>query len=343
MGKSTAGKGTDEHGRPGCSPGPVTDAFDAHPELAPLRTAAWDGDWDATRAFFAELGSPDDVSFAAGLLARVDRTEWYLEKVARSLPADPLPRTLLAERHIRIGWGIRGGARAGDVPPDQLDEFHGRLRKAELLLIEVCAEQPAYAPAWTARLLTARGLELGQSEARRRYDRLTEHHPDQPDRSDHPRHPHHFRAQSQLLQQLCPQWGGSWEAAHGFAQECVSAAPDGSHAGILVAEAHIEHWADLDDAEAAEYLRNVSVRDELRQAARISVLHPGHRRDWHWTGGHSTFALAFSLGGHAADAAQHFEALGDTSSEAFWRYLPDWRNQFTRYRADALATPRDER
>ncbi|MFJ9148178.1 hypothetical protein ACIRP7_08890 [Streptomyces sp. NPDC102270] len=305
----------------------VTDPFDAVPELAPLRTAAWDGDWVATRAFFEEIPSPVDVSFAAALLAGVERTEWFLEKAVKAQSTDPLPRTLLAERYIHLGRRARGRGLAEDLSWDQAEQSRDWLRKAERLLIEVCAEQPAYVPAWTARLATARGLALGQSEARRRYDRLTEHHP------------HHFRAQSHLLEQLCPEWGGSWEAAHGFAQECVSAAPEGSHAGVLVAEVHIEHWADRQDTtEATGYLRDVSVRDELRRAARASVLHPGHRRDWHWTESHSAFALAFSLGGHLGDAARHFAALGNAVSESVWRKLPDWKTRFTEYRTAASAT-----
>ncbi|MGW2517200.1 hypothetical protein ACWC09_09225 [Streptomyces sp. NPDC001617] len=317
---------TKDGGRPVESPAPVTDPFDALPELAPLRTAAQAGDWAATQAFFASLDSADKVSFASGALADVWGTEKYLKEAAEAHPEDPLPRALLAERYVRLGWKARSAALAQHVTREQFKEFHDWLRKAERLLIEVCAEQPESAPAWAARLLTARGLELGQSEARRRYDRLAEHHP------------HHFRAQSQLLQQLCPKWGGSWEAAHGFADESASAAPEGSYAGVLVAEAHIEHWGGLTGAGATEYLRDVSVRDDLRRAAGISVLHPGHRPGWHGINGHSTFALAFSLGGHLGDAARHFTALGNTASESFWSYLPDWKSRFTKYRTAALAT-----
>ncbi|MGW0884990.1 hypothetical protein [Streptomyces sp. NPDC002671] len=292
MSSTTSGRG-DGDGRPVGSSEPVTDPFDALPELAPLRTAARDGDWAATAAFFTGLDSVEKVSFAAAALADLAGNEGYLEQAATARPADPLPRTLLAERYIRVGWGIRSRARAEDVSRDQFEQFHAWLRKAEQLLIEVCAEQPGYAPAWNARLLTARGLELGQSEARRRYDRLSAHHP------------HHFRAQSQLLQQLCPKWSGSWEAAHGFAQECASAAPDGSHAGILVAEAHLEHGLVLGGlGMATAYLRDVSVRNDLRSAAQVSVLHPDYRGDFHRIGGHSAFAMAFSVGGHAKDAAR---------------------------------------
>jgi hypothetical protein len=304
----------------------VTDPFDALPELTPLRTAAQRGDWTATAAFFAGLDSVDKVSFAAGALGDLDGTEAYLEQAAAAHPADPLPRTLLAERYVRIGWAIRSGARAQHVSRDQFGQFHAWLRKAEQLLIEVCAEQPAYAPAWTTRQLTARGLELGQSEARRRYDRLSAHHP------------HHFRAQSQLLQKLCPKWGGSWEGAHGFAQECATAAPDGSHAGVLVAEAHIEHWLDLDDGKDTAYMRDLSVRNDLRNAAQVSVLHPDHRDGFDWITGHSAFALAFCLGGHVADAAPHFVALGNLGSESSWQYMPDWKSRFAKFRKAALAT-----
>lgn len=323
MGESTVGE-----------PRPlVTEPFDAVPALAPLRDAAWDGDWAAVRAFFEgipgdEATGGEDVSVAAALLARVERTEWFLEKAVKDRPADPLARTLLAERYVRLGLRARGRGPAESVSWDAARQCHDWLCKAELLLIEVCAEQPAYVPAWTARLATARGLGLGQSEARRRYDRLAEHHP------------HHAHAQSRLLRQLRPEGGGSWEAAHGFAEECASAAPDGSHAGVLVAEAHLAHRAALDGAEAEEYLRSTAVRDELRRAARASVLHPDHRRDWRWTDSHSAFALVFSLGGHVGDAAPHFAALGDTVSESVWRHVPDWRTRFTEYRAAAAqATP----
>ncbi|MEU6535009.1 hypothetical protein [Streptomyces sp. NPDC047000] len=304
----------------------MTDPFDALAELTPLRAIAGNGNWAATEAFFAQLGSADEVSFAVGALAGIDGTEEYLEKAVQDRPGDPLARTLLAERYTRVGWAIRSGARAKNVSREQFEQFHAWLRKSEQILIEVCAEHPGYAPAWTARLTTARGLELGQSEARRRYDRLAAHHP------------HDVRAQLQLLQQVCPKWGGSWEDAHGFAGECLNSAPAGSYAGMVVAEAHVEHWLDLSDVAEKEYLRDVAVRNDLRQAARSSVLHPDHRPGWRGIMAHSTFAFAFSLGGHLKDAAPHFAALGDKGSESPWYYLPKWRTRFAEYRTAALDT-----
>ncbi|KOG43135.1 hypothetical protein AQJ84_31200 [Streptomyces resistomycificus] len=296
------------------------------PELVPLRSAARQGHWPAVQAYFTSLDSTEKVSYAVGLLAETADVERMLEKAVADRPADPLPRTLLADRYVRIGWGIRSDLRAKHVSQEQFDQFHDWLRRAEQILIDVCAEQPAYAPAWTVRLITARGLSLGQSEARRRYDRLTAHHP------------HHYPAQMQLLQQLCPKWGGSWDAAHGFAREAAAAAPDGSHAGALVALAHLEHWLELDGGEAGAYMRGLPVRDDLRFAAQVSVLHSDHRAGWYGIGAHSAFALAFSLGGHFEDALPHFTALGDRASDFPWSYLPNPKSAFVKYRKSALAT-----
>ncbi|MFD9393436.1 hypothetical protein ACFWBB_22730 [Streptomyces sp. NPDC060000] len=313
-------------GGPTSTSGPTFDPYDNTPELIPLRSAAQAGHWPAVQAYFAGLDSAAELTAAAGLLADIAGVENFLERAAAELPGDPLPRTLLAERYVHIGWGIRSSARAQHVSQDQFVQFHDWLRRAEQILIEVCAEHPSYAPAWASRLKTVRGLQLGQAEARRRYDRLSAHHP------------HHYRAQTQLLQQLCPKWSGSWEAAHGFARECATAAPDGSNSGALVAIVHIEHALDLDGGQKAAYMQSLPVRDDLRNAAHVSVLHPAHRPDWDSIGAHNAFAFAFSFGGHVADAAPHFAILGDRATEDPWDCLPDMKAAFLRYRKAALET-----
>ncbi|MFV2119518.1 hypothetical protein ACE14D_14160 [Streptomyces sp. Act-28] len=306
--------------------GPSFDSYDNLPELLPLRTAARAGDWNAVQAYFAAHDAPDQVDLAISLLSEEDGIETMLERVVTEHPADPLPRTLLADHYIYIGSEIRSGLRAQHVSQEQFAQFHAWLRRAEQILIEVCAQHPEFAPAWTARLTTACGLELGQAEARRRYDRLGAHHP------------HHYPAQTRLLQQLCPKWGGSWDAAHGFAREATAAAPDGAHTGVLIALAHLEHWLDLDGPEAGAYMRSVPVRDDLRSAARVSVLHPDYRPGWYGIGAHSSFAMAFSLGGHFEDARRHFAFIGDRASAFPWSYLPDPKAAFMKFRKSAMAT-----
>lgn len=295
------------------------------PPLAGLKAAVLNNDWSTTEAYFGSLDHEDDRAVASGVVIGIGASEPFLEQVVAQHPESALARTLLAGRYIITGWDIRSAARAKDVSRDQFRQFHDWLRRAERLLIDVCAEHPTYAMAWANRLITARGLELGHSEARRRYDRLAEHHP------------HHIYGQILLLQQLCPKWGGSWEAAHGFARACLESAPAGSHAGRLVAEVHAEHWLDRAQDGDTGYLKSAEVRDELLAAAAVSVQHPDYRPGFHWVTDHNEFAGVLSMGGHHREAAPFFRALGNKAAESPWQYFGDPAAQFTKHRKTALA------
>ncbi|MFI9163131.1 hypothetical protein [Kitasatospora aureofaciens] len=238
-------------------------------------------------------------------------------------PEGVLARSLLAYHHIRTGWKIRSGYRAQHVSRDQFEEFHDYLRRAERLLIEAVGIDPSHTLGWHLRLMTARGLELGQSEAKRRYDRLAAHHPG------------HYPAQSQLLQQLCPKWGGSWEAVHGFADECRRTAAPGGLGAVITVEAHLEHWADLSDAEQHTYWWREGVLESLVEAAEGSVLHPGFERNLSWIRAHTQFAAAFSFSGQPLLAAPHFEALGDLTTEYPWDMISGQPDALWRRHADA--------
>ncbi|MFJ8765958.1 hypothetical protein [Streptomyces clavifer] len=295
------------------------------PSLADLRAAVRDNDWARTEAYFDFLDDESDRAIASGLFHDLGSSERFLERAVAENPGSPLARTLLAVRYVYVGWDIRSSYRAEHVSRDQFQEFHAWLRRAEGLLIDVCAEYPTYALAWAARLNTARGLELGGSEVRRRYERLAEHHP------------HHIYAQTSLLQQLCPKWGGSWEEAFEFARGCLRSAPAGSPAGRLVAEAHLERWLDDSGDNHSTYLRSAEVRDEIMAAADASVKHPDYRPGFHWVGDHNDFAGALSLGGHHREAAPFFRTLGDRATESPWGYAGDKRVQFLKHRKTALS------
>lgn len=295
------------------------------PSLAHLRAAVVNNDWGATQAYFDFLDHEDDRALASGVVDSISSSERFLERIVAEQPGSALARTLLAKRYITVGWGIRSSYRAKHVSREQFRQFHDWLRRAERLLIDVCAEYPSYALAWATRLTTARGLELGHAEARRRYDRLAEHHP------------HHIQGQVLLLQQLCPKWGGSWEEAHGFARACLESAPPGSHAGRLVAEVHTERWLDDSDAGHSDYLRSPAVRDEILAAAALSVQHPDYRPGFHWVGDHNEFAGALSMGGHHREAAPFFRTLGNKATSSPWEYFGNEEVQFLKHRKTALA------
>ncbi|MFZ3499807.1 hypothetical protein ACODT5_42495 [Streptomyces sp. 5.8] len=308
---------------------PLLDPTRAIPALAPLRAAALAGDWDSLAAAFEALPDEDDRTLAARVVAETPGSEKFLRLTAERLPRDPLARTLYADRLITMGWQIRTGDEARFVPAGRMQRFHEQLRLAEGLLIAVCAGHPEYALAWYLRLKTARGLELGLSEARRRYDRLTEHHPG------------HFGGQFQLLQRLCPKWGGTWEAAQGFADACAESARPGSPAAVLGAVVQLERWLEfigMDHDEAEEYVEDPAQRTALTRAAADSVLHPDFDAERHHAiECHSVFAALHSLAGRWDDAAPHFRALGNRMSAFPWEYVDsDPVAEFARHRKLAL-------
>ena len=307
-------------------PPPDFEVASAYPVVGWLRQAAQAGDWGAIGTFAARMPHGSDRTIIATTVADIPGIERPLREVVAANPNDLLAATLLASREVIIGWDVRTAARATHVSRDQFEVFHRHLRQAEQLLIRVTAADPANDLAWTERLNTARGLELGQNEARRRHDRLTRHHPG------------HFTGQARLLQQLCPKWGGSWEAVHTFARECMLSAPAGALNAGLVAEAHLEHWGDLGDKnERVQYLRLPHVHQELVEAAERSVLHSAFARPFGWVTVQGAFAAMFSLIGDLPRAAVHFRALGNLATRYPWSYLGDPAAAYTRHRAAALA------
>ncbi|AWZ09878.1 MULTISPECIES: hypothetical protein [unclassified Streptomyces] len=306
---------------------PLLDPALAIPALAPLRAATLAG--ESLAAAFETVSDEDDRTLACRVVASTPGSEEFLRRTVEELPHDPLARTLYADRLVTTGWEIRTGARAAGTAAGRAADFRSHLLRAEGLLIGVCAEHPEYALAWHLRVITARGLELGQSETRRRYDRLAEHHP------------HHHAGQQQLLQQLCPKWGGSWEAAQSFADDCARRSRPGSPAAVLGAVVQLERWLELagtDPDEAEDHVEDPARRTELERAAAASVLHPDFDSERHHAiAAHGVFAAVHCLASRWREAAPHFRALGNRMSAFPWEYLDsDPVAEFARHREIAL-------
>ncbi|MEU5905319.1 hypothetical protein ABZ780_13185 [Micromonospora sp. NPDC047467] len=305
-------------------PAPNFDAGAAYPEVNDLRKALRAADWPAVRAFVADR-DPDARTMLVGAVADWAGIEAFLQRAYDDNPEDPHAGTLLGAYLIRAGWRIRSSYRAEHVSREQFAKFHDHLRRSERVLIDVTARHPDDATAWTHRITNNRGLQLGQAEARRRYDRLAQHHP------------HHVPAQSSLLQQFCPKWSGDWDRAFGFARECAEAAPPGAPNAVLIAEAHLERWLEFDtERERTTYLRSSAVVDEIMRAGQRSVLHPDFVDRPGWVSVRSAFALIFSLTEQWGPAASQFTALGGLGTDYPWDYV-DGPPGFTKYRAKAYA------
>jgi hypothetical protein len=306
-------------------PPPIFAPLAAFPEGRPVISAAKARDWPRLSQRFAELTDPATHRRAIRLASEAAELD-FLEEVFAAEPTSALAGTLLGNRLIGDGWKIRTDSRAKNVSREQWKGFHAHLNRAEQVLIEVTARHPGYASAWMDRLTVARGISLGQAEARRRYDRLNNVAP------------HCYPAQSSMIQQLCPKWSGSYEAMRSFAVECTQASPPGSVNGGLVAEAHIEHWLELDSGANYAYLNRPDVQRELLWAARHSVLNRAFRPATGWVSVHSVFALVFSLSQNYPAAVAHFQALyagGNLADEWMWEYLGDPLDTFVANRERA--------
>ncbi|GGO29830.1 hypothetical protein [Micromonospora parathelypteridis] len=299
----------------------TTDPVVANPELAPLREAVRAGDWPAVRDQLAACEG--DARTRAIRAVSQKAPTGFLESVVKADPADTAAAAMLADRLTEKAWLVRTRKMAQDVSPEQFKRFHEMLAEAERVTADSVAHDGSDPAVWTVRLVIARGLQMGEAETRRRYEQVAA------------RDPHHLSAQSQLLQRLCPKWGGSVEAMHEFARQCAAAAPEGAHNAVLIAEAHLEHALSLPGGRQA-YLSRREVVAELQEALGRTVLHPAFQRTPGWVEVHHSFALLFGLIGDRKTARPLFEATGNLVSEMPWRYFGDPVDVFQEHRARAM-------
>ncbi|MEV4533932.1 hypothetical protein AB0J82_08890 [Asanoa sp. NPDC049518] len=300
----------------------VVDDSAASPDLAALRRALDVRDWDAATGVLA--GPRTDGRTMLIRWAARDADLDFLRKVHESDPFDSTAGAMLGERLVLDAWAIRSTRRARHVSQAQFDAFHAGLNEAEEVLAATAVHDPADPAVWTSRLKTARGLELGEAETRRRYAALAAIDP------------HHTSGQWQMLQRLCPKWGGTLDAMHAFARECMLAAPEGGHAGFLVADAYLEEVGDLPDAAAqSRFLGQRSVRAALREAAARSVLHPSFPRTPGWVQVAGTFGMILTYAGELDLAHRSFQLVGPWVSAYPWGGTADPVGYFRRIRGES--------
>ncbi|MEV0896155.1 hypothetical protein [Actinoplanes sp. NPDC049802] len=290
------------------------DPATAYPKITSLRTALDAGDWPACRELL-DAADPVERTCLIDAVSDEKGLEDFLRGVLRGDPGDGTAGALLG-RHLAVAaWDIRTDARAVHVSREQFAAFRAGLVEAERVLVDAAARSPHDPAIWTTRLLTARGLQLGLSEIRRRYGRLAEIDP------------HHLPGQQQMLQSLCAKWYGDVAQAYEFAKEAADAAPAGAPNPVLLAIAYIEHSDVVTDTDR--------IRAELREAAQRSVWHPDFRRTHGWVQVMSTFAMAFGVLGDHPAAASLFDALDGLGSRWPWEYLGDPATTIEKFRARA--------
>lgn len=293
---------------------PTYDIATTYPKVRRTLDAAQREDAQALVAAYQAIDGWAGRYLASTALARDRRHGAFLRQARSENPGSTAIGTMLACWTISEAWRIRTSARARYVSDRQFAAFHDRLGEAESILARVTAAEPGNLAAWTMRVTTARGLELGVAEARRRYDQVA--------RQD----PHFLPAQSQLLQQLCPKWGGSFEQAFAFAKERADAAPEGALNPSLVVEAHLEYWLDngargaFPGGRDLSYLRRRDVRREVDEAS--AKLAPPHNAGTDgWITAYNAFAMFYAITWRCRSATVYFKALGNYATTWPWDYL----------------------
>jgi hypothetical protein len=282
---------------------PSLDPILHYPDMAPLRQALMTEDWASVVAYFDGLPAVHDPSVAVRAVALMPTVEVFLRRTAGGAAGSPLAGTLLGARLVAMAWAARGSLRSEYTTRAQFARFHQMLEQAESVLSEVTAEQPDNVAAWTDRVRIARGLQMGLSEARRRYEQAAK------------ARPHPFLAQMTFAQQLCPKWGGTLDLLHAFARQCAAEAPEGALNAAIVADAHLEHEL---AGGGPRYFRNPEVLAELQQAVARSVGHPSYEPVHGWVLAQNTFVAALLWTKDAKTTAARLQALGNRVSESPW-------------------------
>ncbi|MFI2211618.1 hypothetical protein [Streptomyces sp. NPDC020141] len=295
------------------------------PEVARVREAASAADWDTVRQVLEARPESEDRSELLRAVSDTEGVELWIPGILEAEPEAALPRLVAGMRHISWGWEARTGARAKDVSRGQFEVFHTRLRTAERWLYEAAEREPRWTSPWYGLQFTGRGLQVGQTVARRRFEAAVR------------RDRHHLGAHQQQLQQVCDKWGGSHQEMHAFAHQAAFGAPGGTLLGQLVAVAHLEEWLSLDSGPDAVYIGAPRVTASLRAAADHSFRHPDFVPRGAWIQVLNTFAMAFSLAGDTASARECFRATEGRVTEFPWYYLDgsDPADAYRKHRSSA--------
>ncbi|MFD0638647.1 hypothetical protein ACFQ9X_50895 [Catenulispora yoronensis] len=305
-------------------PVPVDRSF-GDPELAALRQAARVADWPGMEAVLRPVRGRGDFARLTFLVGGVDDLGGdFLLKLPEQFPQDPLALTVAGARHTAWAWEARTGYRATQVSQEQFRVFHERLKVAEEYLYTAAELDPENAAPWYTLCISGRGLEHGAEVTRRRFEAGIRRAPD------------HVGLHRQMLQQLCAKWGGSHEAMHAFVKESLAGAPAGSGLGELAALAHLEHWLDLEQGADEAYITGAAVRQDLREVAQATVLHPAFAPTSSPYPALNSFAMAFWLSGDKETAARLFERIGDHVTQTPWQYRGDPEKVFAVARQDCV-------
>ena len=269
------------------------------------------GQWQEFHDFLEATTKWDMRNFYVTELSRISGRPQWLDEWVAARPGSALPLLFRGAHGVMWAWEARGAARAKYVKEDAWPLFHARLVEADKDLAKAAGLDERDPSPWAHSMTVARGLSLGQSELRRRFDEA------------HRRDPLNGAACVSMIQGTARKWGGSNEAMLQFARWASGEAPDGHPVHKVVALAHIEMWLDAPKGDAQQtYFRSTAVKEEVLEAARRGILSPNYERKGSvlsWPD-RNVFAFSFRLMREYAAQLEQMRLIGPHVEEFPWQY-----------------------
>ncbi|MFE3325106.1 hypothetical protein [Streptomyces sp. NPDC059176] len=291
---------------------------------APLRAAtaaAVAGDHGPAQELLAATRSGAEWERRSDHVSALARTalhhHGWLDAWLAESPEDPDAMLVKADLCIRRAWAIRTGARADQVPREQLRAFFALLEDAVPVVGAAVELNPHDPVPWRIALTHARGIQAPRTLFDAYWAEATA------------RSPHHHGCHSAALRYLCARWHGSHREMFAFAEGAAEQSLPGSKLRALPLSAAIEYEvvARAGDDGPIDRSRITSAVDRARELS--SSYAPG---DPEAAGFRNELALMLVLGKRFTEALDVFRAIGVQARTHPWAYFGDARQEFLDFR-----------
>lgn len=292
------------------------------------------GQWQEFHDFLEATTDWELRSFYVSELSKIAGRPAWLDQWVAARPESALPLLFRGSHSKNWAWEARGAGRAHTVKGDAWPLFHTRLVEADRDLARAAALDERDPTSWAQSMIVARGLSLGPTEQRRRFNEASQ------------RDPLNTPACVNMIQGIARKWSGSNEAMLEFARWASGEAPDGSRVHKVVALAHIEMWLDTTQGPPREvYFHAPAVKKEVQAAAERSILSPAYAQSGSvlsWSD-RNVFAFCFRLMGEYAAQLEQMQLIGPHLTEFPWQYQGKPADRYETARLHAFLRLHDKR
>lgn len=282
------------------------------------------GEFEAAENALRAQKHADDLAVVAEACGDWPEPPKWLEDWARERPNSAALHLVRGICFTKWAWVARG---SGWKPKD-FDTFIERLSMADGFFDAAAVAAPKDPTPWAWKVQTAKGLQLGEAEVRRRLAEAAR------------RWPAHTAAYLFAVDALSPKWGGSAAAMLSVAREGLAAARPGANVCSALADAHLE-LAFLPEGtpkpvkDSRDYLSNPQVMQELRRANELCFRPGAHVMTMATPRSRVWFAYVLWKAGALEPAAEHLRVIGkSTPYDLFARNLPFAKDTVKRARRE---------